>query len=98
MNKIQALQNIRKVLDELDSLSQNNKLNYKGKEAVEEAYEIIQAAVKNDMKDFHLGGYLMEQIKTGNLICYNYSQEINGFELKLSICPIKQDVEKEDTK
>ena len=91
MDKIQALQNIRKVLDELNSLSQDHKVKYNGVEAVEEAYEIIHAAVENDMKDFHLGDYLMDQIKSGDLICYNYLREIDGFELKLSIQPTKKE-------
>lgn len=98
MDKIQALQVIRGVINKLSLLKQNGELKYSGEDVVEEAYAIIHEAVENDMKDFHLSDHLMEQVKTGNLICYNYLHEINGFEIKLSIFPIKQDEEKEDTK
>ena len=98
MNKIQALHIIRGVIDKLSLLSQDNKIKYSGEETVEEAYAIIHEAVENEMQDFHLNDHLMEQVKTGNLICYNYLQEINGFEVKLSIFPIKQGEKKEDTK
>ena len=98
MDKIQALQVIRGVIDRLRLLSQDNKIKYSGEDTVEEAYAIIHKTVENDIKeDFHLSDYLMDAILKESLVTYTVYKTINGYDVKLAISKQDED-EKEDAK
>lgn len=89
MNHIQALQMMRRVVDHEFSLHSSDKHSKDYLDILEEAYATIHGIVEEDAKDFHFGSRLRDRMEKGNMISYNYQEEYNGYDIKISIQPVK---------
>ena len=90
MNHIQALQQMRRLVDkEYQFRNRKDKTTEDYFTILEAAYETIHHIVEADQQDFHFGSRIQNRIDRGELTEYNSSEEINGYEIKVTIRPVK---------
>lgn len=87
MNNIQALYNLRVLLNERYRIANRDKEN----DAIyEESYDTILDFIDKQKRDFIISEQLMMRIKAGELTQYNCDDNVNGYNIHLSITKDKE--------
>lgn len=82
MNNIQALYNLRILLNERYRIANRDKEN---DDIYEASYETLFDLVDKQNRDFIISEQLMMRIKAGELTQYNCDDNVNGYHIHLSI-------------
>lgn len=82
MNNIQALYNLRILLNERYRIGNRDKEN---DDIYEASYETLVDLVDKQNRDFIISEQLMMRIKAGELTQYNCDDIVNGYHIHLSI-------------
>lgn len=87
MNNIQALYNLRVLLNERYRIANRDKEN----DAIyEESYDTILDLIDKQKRDFIISEQLMMKIKAGELTQYNCDDYVNGYYIRVSITKNKK--------